>query len=75
MGTLPTQMQDAWVAFARTGHPQTPALPDWAPYTARRRRTMLLGTSCVAVDAPREEERHFWAEHTASPSIRPTVVA
>jgi para-nitrobenzyl esterase len=75
VGVLPTQMQDAWVAFARTGHPQTPALPDWAPYTARRRRTMLLGTSCVVVDAPREEERHFWAERTASPSIRPTMVA
>jgi para-nitrobenzyl esterase len=75
VGLLPTQMQDAWVAFARTGHPQTPALPDWAPYTARRRRTMLLGTRCVAVDAPREAERHFWAAHTAAPSIRPTVVA
>ena len=78
-GTAPAglseRMQDAWAAFARTGSPQTPALLDWEPYTVPRRCTVLLGTSCVAVDAPREEERHFWAEHTASPSIRPTVVA
>ncbi len=75
VGMLPTQMQDAWAAFARTGHPQTPALSDWAPYTAQRRRTMLLGTSCAAMDAPREEERHFWAEHTVAQPLRPTVVA
>ena len=60
-GDLTARMQYAWAAFARTGSPQTPALPDWEPYTVPRRRTMLLGTSCGFVDAPREEERHFWA--------------
>ena len=43
---LPTQMQDAWIAFARTGQPADSALPDWQPYTAARRSTMLLGTTC-----------------------------
>jgi para-nitrobenzyl esterase len=60
------QMQDAWIAFARTGSPSTPGLPDWDPYTAGRRSTMLLGTSCRAVDAPYEAERHFWADARAS---------
>lgn len=71
---LSAQMQDAWVAFARTGSPRTPALADWEPYTVPRRRTMLLDARCAAVNAPREEERHFWAEHTAVPPIRPTMV-
>jgi para-nitrobenzyl esterase len=60
VGELPTQMQDAWIAFARTGNPQTNALADWAPYTASRRTTMLLGPSCGPVDAPFEAERRLW---------------
>src|SRR5215212_1971560 len=32
VGSLPEQMQDAWIAFARTGRPQTPGLADWSPY-------------------------------------------
>jgi para-nitrobenzyl esterase len=59
---LSQQMQDAWVAFARTGSPRTAALPDWEPYAAARRSTMLLGTSCRAVDAPYDTERRFWAD-------------
>src|SRR5262249_37756822 len=37
VGELPRQMQDAWIAFARTGNPQTRALPGWEPYSAARR--------------------------------------
>jgi para-nitrobenzyl esterase len=59
---LSQQMQDAWVAFARTGSPRTAALPDWEAYAAARRSTMLLGTSCRAVDVPYEIERRFWAD-------------
>jgi para-nitrobenzyl esterase len=62
---LSQQMQDAWVAFARTRSPRTAALADWEPSGAARRTTMLLGTSCRAVDAPYETERRFWADsHT-----------
>jgi para-nitrobenzyl esterase len=59
---LSHQMQDVWVAFARTGSPRTEALTDWEPYAAARRSTMLLDTSCRAVDAPYEPERRFWAD-------------
>jgi para-nitrobenzyl esterase len=31
VGTLPTQMQDAWIAFARTGRPGTPERRGWQP--------------------------------------------
>ena len=63
---LSEQMQDAWIAFARTGSPRTTHLPDWVPYTAARRSTMLLDTSCRAVDAPFETERRFWADARGS---------
>jgi para-nitrobenzyl esterase len=58
---LSQQLQDAWVAFARTGSPRTAALQDWEPYTVAGRSTMLLDTACRAVDAPYETERRFWA--------------
>jgi para-nitrobenzyl esterase len=59
---LSQRMQDAWIAFARTGSPHTAALSNWEPYAAARRSTMLLGTSCRAVDAPYETERRIWAD-------------
>lgn len=64
---LSQEMQDAWIAFARTGSPRTAALADWEPYTADRRSTMLLGTSCHAADAPYETERRFWADARTTP--------
>jgi para-nitrobenzyl esterase len=60
VGDLATLMQDAWIAFARTGNPQTPALAGWVPYTASRRTTMLLNATCGSVDAPFEAERRLW---------------
>ena len=75
VGTLPAQMQDAWLAFARTGSPQTPQLRDWEPYTAPRRRTMLLGATCGPVDAPHDDERRFWATRTGTSAPQATPVA
>jgi para-nitrobenzyl esterase len=74
VGALPELMQDAWIAFARTGSPRTRDLPDWDAYSAHRRRTMILGTSCGAVDAPFEQERCFWATHAGTSGTRPSPV-
>jgi para-nitrobenzyl esterase len=71
VGELPTQMQDAWIGFARTGSPQTPALANWVPYTAGRRSTMLLGPSCGPVDAPFEAERRLWDARVPASSAPP----
>jgi para-nitrobenzyl esterase len=69
VGELPTQMQDAWIAFARTGNPQTPALAGWQPYTADRRTTMLLGLTCGPVEAPFEAERRIWDARVQAGSV------
>jgi para-nitrobenzyl esterase len=57
---LSTVVQDAWVRFARFGSPITPDLPEWPPYDAGTRFTMVLGEPCRAVAAPAEAERAFW---------------
>jgi para-nitrobenzyl esterase len=57
---LSANVQDAWIAFARTGNPAHPGLPDWPAYDAVRRATMVLGRDCRVEHTPYEEERHFW---------------
>jgi para-nitrobenzyl esterase len=63
---LSQRMQDAWLAFARTGKPTCPSLGEWPEYGAER-RTMLLGSDCRLEEAPYEEERRAWEVVTGAP--------
>jgi para-nitrobenzyl esterase len=56
---LSDTVMDAWLAFAKTGSPNTEALP-WLPYDANARRTMLLDRNCAIAEEPREAERRAW---------------
>ncbi len=47
----------AWAAFARTGDPNTPKLPKWAPYSGAARETMLFNNECRVVADPDRESR------------------
>ena len=58
---LSEKMQDAWIAFARTGSPSTEALGEWPAYDAERRATMILGAETAVEDAPYEPERAHWS--------------
>jgi para-nitrobenzyl esterase len=46
----------ALVAFARTGNPSHPGLPDWKPYTVEERVTMVLDVTPALVDDPRRSD-------------------
>ena len=57
---LSEQMMDAWLAFARTGNPNTDGVPEWTAYDGTRRSTMVFGAHTHAEDAPYDEERQLW---------------
>jgi para-nitrobenzyl esterase len=59
---LAEQMSDAWIAFARTGNPNTPGLPEWPVFDVKRRATMVFDTQTRVVDDPRGEERRLFAQ-------------
>jgi para-nitrobenzyl esterase len=49
---LAAKMSEAWVAFARTGDPNTKRLPVWAPYSAEARDTMLFSDESRVLSDP-----------------------
>jgi para-nitrobenzyl esterase len=53
-------MSAAWAAFARTGNPSHPGIPEWPPYDAQRRATMILDAECRVAFHPFPEERQLW---------------
>ncbi|WP_234030321.1 carboxylesterase/lipase family protein [Erythrobacter mangrovi] len=55
-------MADAWIAFARTGNPQTSALPDWPAYDVSSRTTMVFDLQPQAVKDPDGGERELLQE-------------
>jgi len=49
---LADKASSAWVAFARTGDPNTPKLPKWPSYSATSRDTMLFNNESRIVQDP-----------------------
>ena len=43
---LGMKMADAWLAFARTGNPNTKALPNWTPVTPKNQTSMVFDNQC-----------------------------
>ncbi len=50
-------MQDAWLAFARTGDPGA----DWPRYDLDRRAVRMFDVESTVVDDPGADARRFWA--------------
>jgi para-nitrobenzyl esterase len=57
---LATQMQDAWLAFARSGDPSCDSIGKWEAYDETRRATTVFNANTKLEDAPRDEERRAW---------------
>lgn len=57
---LAAKVSATWAAFARTGNPNTGDLPEWKPFTAAGRETMLINNESALVSDPRKEERELW---------------
>jgi para-nitrobenzyl esterase len=53
-------MSAAWAAFAASGNPSHPGIPDWPAYDVERRATMVLDSECRVVNDPFREERLLW---------------
>ena len=56
---LAAGIQDAWIAFARSGDPSGGSLGAWPAYGAAR-ETMVLGEQSRVETAPNDEERRAW---------------
>ncbi|HEX3838177.1 MAG TPA: carboxylesterase family protein [Steroidobacteraceae bacterium] len=57
---LAQKMSSAWVAFARTGNPNHPTLPDvWVPYDNTRRATMIFNDKCELLNDPYGSEQRL----------------
>jgi para-nitrobenzyl esterase len=54
---LAHRMSAAWAAFARSGNPNHPDLPNWPAFNPTTRPTMILNTECKVVNDPNREER------------------
>jgi para-nitrobenzyl esterase len=49
---LADKVSDAWIAFARTGDPNTPKLPHWPAFNAAERPTMVIDNQSKVVGDP-----------------------
>jgi para-nitrobenzyl esterase len=53
-------VQDAWIAFARTGNPSHAGNPKWPAYNTDKRATMILNTPPEVVNDPHGDDRKVW---------------
>jgi para-nitrobenzyl esterase len=59
---LAAKVSDTFIAFAHTGNPDNPAIPNWTPYTLPNRETMIFDTTCRMENDPRGRERELFAK-------------
>jgi para-nitrobenzyl esterase len=54
---LADKVSDAWIAFARTGDPNTPKLPHWPAFDAVKRPTMVFDDESAVANDPIRDQR------------------
>ena len=48
-------MSESWLAFARSGNPNSDAMPQWSPYTSAKRSTMVIDLNPRMEADPRQK--------------------
>jgi para-nitrobenzyl esterase len=54
---LADKVSSAWIAFARTGNPNTPKLPNWPAFNAKDRATMVIDNVSKVINDPLRQQR------------------
>jgi para-nitrobenzyl esterase len=54
---LADKLSDTWIAFARTGNPNTAKLPHWPAFNSSDRATMVIDNTSEVVNDPLREQR------------------
>ena len=57
---LAARVSATWVAFARNGSPDNPAIPGWPAYANLERATMIFDNECRLVRDPDRDARLLW---------------
>ena len=57
---LAAAIAGSWAAFAANGDPNNERVPEWKPYSAPRRTTMIFDQDLRVEDDPRAEFRKYW---------------
>jgi Carboxylesterase family/Creatinase/Prolidase N-terminal domain len=69
---LAALVQDAWIAFARSGDPNHDGLPAWPAYRPDARATLFLGDDTTVEEDPMAAERSIWAD-VPFDGLRPAI--
>jgi para-nitrobenzyl esterase len=62
---LAARFSGAWIAFARTGNPNHPGIPEWPAYSPDTRPTMIFDEQIEMRSDPLHELRLLWEETPA----------
>ncbi len=57
---LAARISATWIAFARNGSPDNPAIPTWPAYTTKDRAAMVFDNDCRIAHDPDREARLLW---------------
>ncbi|QKG72194.1 carboxylesterase/lipase family protein [Erythrobacter mangrovi] len=58
---LAKAIASSWAAFAATGNPNNGHVPDWQPYAAPERQTLVFGDTIRTEGDPRSYVRKYWS--------------
>jgi para-nitrobenzyl esterase len=60
--SMADRFASAWVAFAKTGNPNNPALPEWPQWEPDQRIAMIFDINTRAVARPHSRLQEMWRE-------------